>query len=331
MKKTILLLFLLLIALAAFYSGDFWRQGNIDLVSPLSRLQTQPEKPKTLTKYSFKNLQQRVFLGSQIKLEKIMQKETGYTSYLFSFQSEGKKVTGQANIPFGKGKFPVIVMLRGYADDEVYFTGLGTRKAAGFFAERGFITLAPDFLGFGGSDEGSSDILENRFERPVTVLDLLSSIKTLKEVDPDKIMIWGHSNGGQIAISVLEITQKPYPTTLWAPVTKGFPESVLTYVGEMDDKGLKVKVAIDGFLQDYDHKQYSVDNYFGDITGPIQLHQGTADPLVPIEWSDTFVNKMESLGKKVTYYKYRGNDHNLAQSWDLVVARDLEFFRRSLR
>ncbi len=336
MKKVLIPLFLIILSGSAFFWQDYWLEKSVELISPLVKL---PEKPKPLAKYSFESLRQKVFIGSEIskaccsaiKLEKVIKQETTYTSYLFSFESEGKKVTGQANIPWGKGKYPVVVMLRGYADDQIYFTGLGTRKAAGFFAEHGFITLAPDFLGFGGSDQASADILEARFERPVTVLNLLASVKTLPQADPERVFLWGHSNGGQIALSVLEISQKSYPTTLWAPVTKGFPESVLSYIGELDDQGLKVKRAIDDFLAIYDAKKYSVDNYFADIQAPLQLQQGTADPLVSVEWSDDFVSKMNKLGKSITYYKYPRNDHNLSQSWDLVVSRDLEFFRKNLK
>lgn len=327
MKKVLIPLFLIILLGSAFFWQDYWLEKSVELISPLVKL---PEKPKTLEKYSFESLRRKVFIGSEIKLEKVIAKETTYTSYLFSFKSEGKRVTGMANLPLRQAQ-GVVVMLRGYADDQIYFTGLGTRKAAGVFVEHGFITLAPDFLGFGGSDEASADILEARFERPVTVLNLLASVKTLPQVDPQKIVLWGHSNGGQIALSVLEISQKPTPTTLWAPVTRGFPESVLSFIGELDDKGLKVKRAIDDFLKIYDQKQYSVDNYFGDIQAPLQLHQGTADPLVSVEWSDQFVSKMQKLNKTITYYKYPGNDHNLAQSWNLVVERDLEFFRRNLR
>jgi len=346
MKKVLFLSILFIICLLAYLFIDFWWQDNFSLVSPLSRFRSTTQEPKSysLNKYSFEALREREFIGSQIskaccsaiKLEKVIKKEEKFTAYLFSFETEGKKVTGQANLPAGRQvspdqKFPVVVMLRGQVDDEVYFTGAGTYKAAGVFAENGFVTLAPDFLGFGGSQTSSSDILEARFERPVTVLSLLASVGTLEQVNPEKIVLWGHSNGGQIALSVLEITKKPIPTTLWAPVTKGFPESVLTYMGEMDDQGLKVKSAIDQFLQDYNPKLYSIDNYFADIVAPLQLHQGTADTLVPFSWSDTFVSKMETQGKKVIYYKYRGNDHNLKQSWDLVVQRDIEFFWKNLK
>lgn len=326
MRTIVLLTILLFVALGAFFTKDFWWNRTTELVAPI--IQTRQVSTK-FNPYTFENLRQRSYPGSQIKLEKVLKEDKGFTSYLFSFQTDGKKVTGQANLPQQKGKLPVVVMIRGYIDDQNYFTGAGTSKVAGVFAQNGFITLAPDFLGFGGSDSAGSDILEARFEKPITVLNLLSSIKTLPQANPEKVFIWGHSNGGQVALSVLEVSQKPTPTTLWAPVTKGFPDSVLTYMEEMDDQGLKVKAAIDEFLQDYDPKKYSVDEYFVDIKAPLQLHQGTNDPLVPIAWSDGFVSRLELLGKEITYRKYKGNDHNLKQGWDLVVARDLEFFRKN--
>jgi len=298
-----------------------------DLISPLSSLSQKREKP--LDKYNFEALRKKEYQGSEIKLENIIKEEDVYTSYLFSYESDGKKVTGMANMPNTRnGKRPVVVMLRGYADDEIYFTGLGTRKAAGVFAENGFITLAPDFLGFGGSDTSSADILESRFERPLTVLNLLASIKSIPDANPDEIFMWGHSNGGQIALSVLEITQSDIPTVLWAPVTEGFPKSVLQYIGELDDQGMKVKTAIDNFLLRYEPEKYSIDNYYSDIQATIQLHLGLADPLISEEEIDEFAKTMADLGKNVNYYKYPRNDHNLSRDWDLIVLRDLQFFRK---
>jgi alpha-beta hydrolase superfamily lysophospholipase len=340
MKKNILLIILgtvLVLSVVIFVATIQDRQPEI--VSPLVPFFQKP-LARPLEKYSFENLRQREYQrvhpkrvhreGSEIKLEKVIKEEERYTSWLFSFQSDGKRVTGMANLPKKQGRLPVVVMLRGYADEEIYFTGLGTRKAAGVFAENGFITLAPDFLGFGGSDTSSADILEARFERPVTVLNLISSINSINSVSPNQLFLWGHSNGGQIALSVLEILRKPIPTVLWAPVTKGFPESVLQYMGEMDDQGLKVKKAIDEFLKIYDPKKYSIDNYFQDIPAPLQVHQGTADEYIESEWTDEFVKKMKELNKSVIYYKYPHNDHNLKRDWDLVIQRDLEFFRKNL-
>lgn len=331
MKKRHFFLILAIVLYLSLLGVLFFLPGsqNQGLISPLSQ-NFFKQQTKSLEKYSFENLRKRDYQGSEIKLEKVI-KEEEYISWLFSFQTDGQKVTGMANLPKKQGKLPVIVMLRGYADDEIYFTGLGTRKAAGFFAENGFLTLAPDFLGFGGSDTSSGDILEARFERPITVLNLLASIKFLPEANPDKVFLWGHSNGGQIALSVLEISQKNMPTVLWAPVTKGFPESVLQYMTDPpaggDDQGLKVQKAINDFQNLYDSNYFSIDHYWQDISSLLQVHQGAVDDYIDIEWTDDFVQTLEDLGKNITYYKYPNNDHNLSRDWDTVVSRDLKFFQ----
>lgn len=332
MKRTLFLAFLLAFASVAFYFKDSWWPLKNEIVSPASN--RVHVKDTSLEKYDFENLKKQEFKGSKIVLEKVLKKEENYTSYLFSFRAWGKKVTGQANIPAKAGQMPVIVMVRGYHDTEGYFTGAGTWKAAGVLADNGYITLAPDFLGFGGSDQPSSDILEARFEKPVTILELLASVKTLSQANPEKLGLWAHSNGGQISLSVLEISGKPYPVTFWAPVTIGFPRSITEYMGDestYEEPQKLIKRRLEAFLTDYDPKKYSIDNYFTDIQSKMQLHQGLADDSVPVSWSDSFVEKMKSLGKEITYYKYPRTDHNLKQEWDLVVQRDLGFFAKNLK
>jgi dipeptidyl aminopeptidase/acylaminoacyl peptidase len=325
MKKDVLLLLVLLLATAGWF---FWPPARPNFLSPLGGRCSIQEQP--LAKYAFDNLQKRVFTGNEIAKEKVIKKEPGYTSWLFSYSSDGKKVTGQLNLPTRTGKLPVVIMLRGYADEEIYFTGLGTRKAAGVLAQNGLITLAPDFLDFGGSDPGYEDILEARFHKPVEVLDLIASIKTLPEADESKVFLWGHSNGGQIALSVLEVSRQKYPTVLWAPVTLGFPESITQYVGEMDDQGLKVQKRLSEFLQDYDPKNYSITNYLTDIKAPLQIHQGGRDSLVTRTQTEAFYSTLQSLNSSIRYYYYPRSDHNFVADWDLAMRRTLKFYQDRL-
>ncbi len=317
------------------------KQNLTDSLSPVNKI-AEPTVSSNLAQYSFGALKKRNYPGSEIILERKLKVEDGYISYLFSFTTDGKKVTGQANIPksarhatqgaaVGKaGRFPVVVMVRGYVDREVYETGIGTRKAASRFAENGFITLAPDFLGFGGSDWESPDILESRFEKPITVLNLLASASSLPQADTQNLFLWGHSNGGQIILSVLEISGKAIPTALWAPVTRGFPESVTGYVGEMEDEGNMVIASIAAFTKVYDPDDFSISNYVSDINAEIQFHQGTFDPLIKTEWTTGFVEKLRGLGKSASLFTYPRDDHNLSRNWDTVVERDLVFFKKHL-
>jgi uncharacterized protein len=300
------------------------------IVSPLGKL---IEKP--LDKYTIVNLGQREFTGSQIMLDDAVATTSAYTSYIFHFTSEGRKVTGLAHIPASPEPaegFPVIVQFRGYVDREKYTPGEGTKRSAEVFARNGFISLAPDFLGYGGSDMPGSDIFEERFQTYVTALNLLASIPSLSLANASKVGIWGHSNGGQIALTILEILGSRgigYPTTLWAPVTKPFPYSILYYTDDSDDHGKALRKRLSEFENNYDAELYSLTNYIDRIAAPIQIHQGTADDAVPIKWSDIFVAELKKKEKDVTYHIYPGADHNMLGAWNTVVARDIEFFRNN--
>jgi dipeptidyl aminopeptidase/acylaminoacyl peptidase len=301
--------------------------SSLATISPLSKMLEKP-----LEKYSILRLSERAFTGSQIGLDQATATTSAYTVYTFHFLSDGKKVTGVAHIPNGENKkFPVIVQLRGYVDKETYFPGEGTQRSAEVYASNGFISLAPDFLGYGGSDMPSPDVFEERFETYTTTLNLLASVRTLPMADPAKIAIWGHSNGGQIALTVLEILARPIPATLWAPVSKPFPYSILYYTDDVPDHGKLLRRELAAFESQYDAEQYSLTNYLYRITGPVQIHQGTADAAVPISWNDALVKILEASNSAVSYFTYQQADHNMQPSaWNTVVARDLTFFGKYL-
>jgi dipeptidyl aminopeptidase/acylaminoacyl peptidase len=200
--------------------------------------------------------------------------------------------------------------------------GTGTQHSAEVYAANGFISLAPDFLGFGGSEKPSADVFEERFETYTTALNLLASVKTLPMADATRVGIWGHSNGGQIALTALEVLGRPIPAILWAPVSKPFPYSILYYTDEADDHGKALRKELADFEQNYDVEKYSLSNYLGRITGPVLLHQGTADDAVPVAWSDILAKNL----KDVTYVTHPGADHDMNGAWNTVVLEDLKFF-----
>lgn len=327
----------IVLVLVVIGGAGFWEMR--DKLINLSPLGDKKEiEKKVLEKYDFDSLKKRVNKSSEVKIlgepkevndrRKKEDYKIDFKSRVISFESQGKRIRGMMNY-FNDGlKHPVIIMIRGYADKEGYYNGFGTWKAADRLAQKGFVTVGLDFLGFGGSDQESFDMLEARFEKATAVLDLIESVKKLDFVDPNKIGIWAHSNGGQIAISVLEATGKNYPTVLWAPMTNPFPKSVLDTASGLDDGGKLVIKAIADFEKKYDSRRYSIDNYYNWINAPIMIHQGTWDEWCKVEWQEDLQNKLKSLGKNVTLNIYPKDDHNLKKSWDTVVERDIEFFSR---
>ena len=363
MKKY--LLYFLLAALSFFF-GWILNVTIQNKVPNLLKSITKPvsiEKPLNLQQYSIGKLSETSINPGKLKIIEIISEKEHFISYLFEFEfnpdptsNEFKKTTGQINLPAGRQvsqniKYPIVVMLRGYIDQDTFTTGDGTRRAAEVFAKEGFITIAPDFLGYGGSDDEAGNIFESRFQTYVTTISLLKTLNSiakdssliyfsdqlqpkddwlLAKFNHSSIFFWAHSNGGQIALTTLEITGAKYPTTLWAPVSKPFPYSVLYYTDQSMDEGKLIRSELSKFEENHDVKLYSLTNDLDKINAPLQIQQGTSDDAVPIAWSKTLVNKLQSLKKDITYYEYLYTDHNMRPSWDLVASRDLEFFKKHL-
>ena len=220
-------------------------------------------------------------------------------------------------------------MFRGFVSQETYVMGEGTQPSARVFAKNGYITVAPDFLGYGESDNESSNIFESRFQTWVTAIATLKSVGSIKTWDGKNIFIWGHSNGGQIALTVLEATGVDYPTVLWAPVSMRFPASILYYIGDAGDGGKYLISKLADFEEIYDTEKFSLTNYFSKIKAPIQINQGISDTAVPYWLTDSLNKSLKDATVSATYIKYPGADHNMRPSWDTVVENNLKFFKEN--
>lgn len=337
-KKVFGILGLILVIAATRYGYTHWSKSD-DLPNPGGRLSEIISPPRPYEKYSFEALAARPAQASKIEIGKEISKTDNYTSYVFYYTGDGRRISGMLTIPNLSRQMAAIIMARGYTEKEGYKTGLGTKNAAQYYASKGYITLAPDFSGYGESEPEDENALGARLRKPVEIIDLLASLKSLPQIDPNKIYLWGHSNGGQIMLSVVEIYGLMKDElglnirglTLWAPVTKPFPYNILFYTDEADDKGKWLRQQIAIFESQYDVFNYSLDRYVEAINIPLQLHQGSADIEVPKIWSDEFVKVLEEKDKKIEYYVYPGADHNMRPSWQTVVARDLVWFDKLVK
>lgn len=373
-RKVLLVIVALLLLVATTTVGylvAWYRLSETGLQSAFITDESVSER--LLAEYTFPALRERTYAAQNITIESELADSTEEVhSYLFSSQLLGRNMTGQLLLPAEiTSETPVIVMLRGYVPLSIYETGVGTRNAARAFARAGFITIAPDFFGYGESDPEPEDSWQGRFEKPAAVAELLTTIEEVGiPTNPDntsfakhrteKIGIWGHSNGGQIALSTKVITSSPAPTTLWAPVTAPFPYSVLYFSDETEDEGRGVRLWINQLDSEYDLREFSHTQYLDGLTGPLQIHHGTNDDAALKYWSDEFIDKIEAEDERradarvareaelatssatmtteplpdpdVRYFIYPGADHNLQppENWSLAVTRDITFFRETL-
>ena len=307
--------------------------------NPLSEI-----KPRPLDKYTIENLGSAKVDPAKFETGKVLKDDPKFTSYEFFMSFDPslsdknvKRVSGVLNVPKGKGPFPIVVMLRGFVKAETYFVGQGTQRAGEVFAQSGFITIAPDFLGYGDSDSQVNDVFESRFQTVTTALVLLKSLEvngiqiSNQRINQSSISIWGHSNGGQIALTTLEITQGTYPTVLWAPVSKPFPFSILYFTDSPGDYGKSLRKELAKFEKDYDTDLYSIHKYFDRIKAPINLNQGTKDENVPQAWSDLLYTTLKDLKVDIKYHFYSEADHNMQPSWNQAIANALNFYKKHIQ
>lgn len=254
--------------------------------------------------------------------------KTDFETRMFKFWSGDKQISGMINYrPWESKKSPVVIMVRGYAEKDGYYSGFGSWRVADQLAKENYITISIDFLGYGQSDQESFDILEARFEKVKNLLDLVASVKNLNFVDENNISFWAHSNGGQIVMSVLEITGEKYPTVLWAPMTNPFPQSVL----ETIDEDSPVKEAIEDFSKKYDTRRYAFENYYGWINSPVLIIQGDNDIWCKVDWQKEVIDGLNSLGKEAKLMIMRGADHNMSGKWNEAVGESLDFLESELK
>lgn len=324
---------------------------NGELLVPAIISNYQQKKDPPLQKYAISKLSELPRSPSALRIVKELNSTSTYTAHLFTWTTQEKVMTGQILLPrpFTEKNTKAIVLLRGYVPEATFETGVGTKNVAAVFAQNGYITIAPDFFGYGGSDPEPLDTWQARFEKPLIVMELIESLTKvgIQDTDtppirPTHIGMWAHSNGGQIALALLEAFQLEIPTTLWAPVSAPFPYAIQFFSDELEDEGKAQRKWISLFEADYDVFDFSITQHLARLKAPLQLHHGELDDAAPIAWSDEFVEKLTaahtatdsavSIPYPITYFRYAGTDHNLQPktSWNTAIQRDLTFFAKTL-
>lgn len=274
--------------------------------------------------------------------ERVVSSTAGYTSSIVSFTVEGLKEYALLDIPNSQmpdGGFPVIVLNHGYINPKIYDTVSSYSSIVNFFATQGFIVIKPDYRGNGNS-EGFDDPLK-RFNYPVDVMTVLTSLKNIPQANTKRVYLWGHSMGGEVTLEALEILGKQKDlgqavkaTVLWAPVTnpgKWFGKDNINKLPEarLTPYPYTKTFEILGQPSDTSPIWQSINplNFLSDISIPIQLNHGTADTTVPYSWTEELNSKMKTSGKSIEFISYPGADHNMAPDSSQALSNNLQFFK----
>jgi dipeptidyl aminopeptidase/acylaminoacyl peptidase len=292
--------------------------------------------------YTIEGLRARSYgAGGPIEMLRVLERTPNFTRWLIAYRSDGLRITGMLNRPNGTGPFPVIILAHGYYALDVYQTGNGTRTAADYLANRGFLTVSPDFRSHAGSDDAP-----NLF-RAGHVIDLLNVIplaQQLPDARPGPVGLWGHSNGGAIAAKVMTISDQIAAAVIYSPASLTIAEDYAFRVGRTRSRagqapgrrtGVIDRIEIEFPVTPQDapdlYQRLSPLPVLQDVTAPVEIHWGSADETVPYKWPGDLLAGLQSAGKQVTYYEYPGQPHSFTgASNQLYLRRITEFYKQHM-
>jgi dipeptidyl aminopeptidase/acylaminoacyl peptidase len=251
-----------------------------------------------------------------------------FTRELFAYTSDGLRITGQLTRPRGQGPFPVIVLNHGYFPLNIYRTGNDTQHASDYLAARGYLCLAPDFRSHAGSDPAPNTF---RAGHVIDTLNLLPLISQLPDARPGPIGMWGHSNGGEITSKAMLISNQIAAALIYAPASPTLADNYYAFHADDPPSGPRATAAFpltpdqapDLFAR------LSPINYLHYAQAPVQIHYGTADDSVPIEWVDQLHQGLLAAGKQSELLLYNGGAHSLqGADKQRYLERMLAFFEQ---
>jgi dipeptidyl aminopeptidase/acylaminoacyl peptidase len=281
--------------------------------------------------------------GSEIIIEETLEDGANYDRYIISYYSEGNKIYALFTIPWGEVPptgWPVIIFNHGYIPPEIYRTTERYVDYVDVLARNGYIVLKSDYRGHGNSEgEAASSYQSPGYT--FDVLNAIASVKNYSEADPDRIGMWGHSMGGNITLRAMVISKDIKAGGIWGGVVVSYPDMVNLWWSAREENGWPTPEPggrrgawrsewadlYGSFEENPDFwASISPNTYLADISGPIQLHHGTADKSVPYELSEVLYDEITAVNLPVEIYLYEGDNHNISNYFWSAMQRTVAFF-----
>ena len=285
------------------------------------------------------------YAGSDLVFERTLDPGTNYDRHIVSYRSEGLKIYALLTVPTGTKPstgWPVVIFNHGYIPPSEYRSTERYVAYVDAFARNGYIVLRSDYRGHGDS-EGIATGGTGSPDYAVDVLNGLASVRRFADADPSRIGMWGHSMGGGITLRAMVVTDEIKAGVIWAGTVGTLPELLARFGRSLTPEAATTtssgRRSLAEWLDRYGTPEenpafwaaISPNAYVGDLSGPIQLHHGTADEKVPLEYSLLLEEQIRAAGRPVELFVYEGDDHNIASNWGIAMTRSVRFMDEHIK
>ena len=252
-----------------------------------------------------------------------MRAHAGFESRQIRYLSDDLEINGFIYKPVNTAgrTLPIVIMNRGGSRDFGTWTPWGFSKSAYRFAQAGFVVLASQYRGGGGSqgqDEyGGADVND--------VLNLISVAKSLVYADPSKVFMHGFSRGGMM--TYLSIRRK-------APIRAVAVVSGMSdFEQNVKDRPEMRKVFVEtipGFVQHEaeSFRDRSAVQWVQEINVPVLLLHGTADWRVGATDSLRLAQEFQRMNKPYQLMIFAHDTHGLPANRPAADRAAIEWFRK---
>jgi dienelactone hydrolase len=290
-----------------------------------------PEPYPELAQYTIEGLRSRSYGEGSIEIVRVMEETPNFTRYLIAYPSDGLRITGMLNQPYGDGPFPVVILNHGWYPLDVYQTGNGTDRAADYLANNGFLTISPDYRNHAGSDDAPNIF---RVGHVIDTLNLIPLAQQLPAAQPGKLGMWGHSNGGAITAKVLAVSDQIAAALIYAPASSNITQDYEFRARMAALRGAQVNATNWPVRPDEApdlYERLSPLNYAQYVTADVRIIWGDRDAVVPRPWAEDLYNSLLDAGVDVELVVYPGQPHSFDAAGNAeYLPRMVEFFRAAL-
>ena len=279
--------------------------------APIAPINSTPSPiPDAYAGLTITDLANRRYGQGQLEIVETLATTTNFTRYLIRYPSDGLTIYGFMNVPPSQTPLPVVLLLHGYVDPAEYQIQAYTTPYADTLASAGFLVIHPNYRNHPPSTNGDNPF---RIGYAIDALNLLALVQNqagtsgpLQQADGNNIHLFGHSMGGGIALRVITVNQTVKTAVLYGAMSgnERLNYERIAQWARADATSWELVTA------DEDLQRISPIYHLHRIQTAVSIHHGTADTIVPPEWSNDLCQRLTNLNKNVDCFTYSGQGHN---------------------